>query len=119
MVFHVFYGHGQGLLRNAMLDVSCVKTVTGDEFTALGTSVEIIKNKVVLHELVLYASRPVLKLSCNTVFCITFSATLFIWHYCINCYVRFSTYMTLLNVRIRIRNGERLGCMSKTLNKNW
>ena len=68
----------------------------GGDFTALVYCSRNSKEQCVLHEFMLHTSWPILKICSNTVFCITFSTMLVIWHYGIgvNCNVRVQYIIT-------------------------
>ena len=63
----------------------------------------------------LHASRPIIKICSNTVFCITFSAMLVIWHYLYKLQCQILVHLSHFSVRIRLTYGDQFGNRSQTL----
>ena len=63
----------------------------------------------------LHASRPIIKIFSNTVFCITSSAMLVIWHYLYKLQCQILVHLSHFSVRIRLTYGDQFGNRSQTL----
>ena len=63
----------------------------------------------------LHASRPIIKICSNTVFCITSSAMLVIWHYLYKLQCQILVHLSHFSVRIRLTYGDQFGNRSQTL----